>query len=146
MYRFTITASSSITPRNALNQFGIPARVHDAQAGHAEDEGTDRDADGVAVAAGHQGATDHRGDDVEELVAHTVAGLEHVEVVQVVHAGEPAEEPDGHEQADLDPGDRHTDRAGRRGVSADGVDPVADLGPGEDPLRQHDEERSTRAR
>ena len=70
----------------------------------------------------------------------TVAGLEHVEVVQGVHAGEPAEKPYGHEQADLDPGDRHTDRAGRRGVPTHGVDPVSDLGPGEDPLRQHDED------
>src|SRR4029077_18033618 len=95
--------------------------------------------DGVAVTTGHQGATHHRGDDVEELVTHTIAGLEDGEVVQVVHAGEPAEEPYGHEQTDLDASDRHTDRAGRSGVSSNCVDPVSDLGPGEDPLRQRDE-------
>src|SRR5215207_10707031 len=100
-----------------LEPVGIPARVYDAQACHAEDEGTDRNADGAAVAAGHQGATHHRGDDVQELVPHTIAGLEDVEVVQVVHAGEPAEKPYWHEEADLDASDRHTDRAGRSGVS-----------------------------
>ena len=135
-----------MTPRKALNQLGSQPGVDDAEAGHAEDEGADRDADGVAVAAGHQGATHHRGDDVDELVAQAVAGLDDVEVVQGVHAGEPAEEPDGHEQADLDPGDRHTDRTGRRGVAADGVDPVADLGPLQDVGRQGGEERATRAR
>src|SRR5215218_854985 len=110
-----------------LEPVRVPPGVDDAEAGHAEDEGTDGDADGVAVAAGEERATHDGGDDVEELVADAVAGLERVVVVQVVHAGEPGEEGNGHEEADLDPGDRDTHRASRGGVAADGVDPVADL-------------------
>src|SRR6478752_10815942 len=105
-----------------LEPVRVPPGIHDAQAGHAEDEGADGHADRVAVTAGQERATDHRGDDVEELVAHAVAGLEGVEVVEVVHAGEPGEEGHGHEETDLDPGDRHAHGASRGGVAADRVD------------------------
>src|SRR5262245_32076114 len=44
-----------------LEPVGVPAGVDDAEAGHAEDEGADGDADGVAVAAGEEGAADHGG-------------------------------------------------------------------------------------
>src|SRR6476620_2922477 len=119
---------------------GVPAGVDDAEARHAEDERADGDADGVAVAAGEQRATHDRGDDVEELVADAVAGLEGVELVERVHADEPAEERHAHEQADLDGLDRDADGTGGVGVAADGVDPVADLGALEDERRQGDEE------
>src|SRR6476661_10062388 len=75
-----------------LEPVRVPPGIHDAQAGHAEDEGADGHADGVAVAAGEHRAADDRRDDVEELVADAVAGLERVVVVQVVHAGEPGQE------------------------------------------------------
>src|SRR3954471_5658343 len=74
-----------------LEPVGVPAGVDDAQAGHAEDERADGDADRVAEAAGEQGAADHRGDDVEELVADAAAGLQRVEAEQLVHADEPAQ-------------------------------------------------------
>src|SRR6476661_5731660 len=109
---------------------GVPAGVDDAEARHAEDERADGDA--VAVAAGEQRATHDRGDDVEELVADAVAGLEGVELVERVHADEPAEERHAHEEADLDGLDRDADGTGGVGVAADGVDPVADLGALED--------------
>src|SRR6478736_4977534 len=70
----------------------VPAGVDDAEARHAEDERADGDADGVAVAAGEEGSADDGGDDVEELVPDAVAGLEGVELVEGVHADEPAEE------------------------------------------------------
>ena len=92
-----------------LEPVGVPAGVDDAEAGHAEDERADRDADRVAVAAGEQRAADDRGDDVEELVADAVAGLQRVEPVEGVHADEPAEERHRHEQADL-----RTQRPARR--------------------------------
>src|SRR6478735_11007845 len=55
-----------------LEPVRVPPGVDDAQAGHAEDEGADGHADGVAVAAGQERATHDGGDDVEELVAHAV--------------------------------------------------------------------------
>src|SRR6478735_6191913 len=119
----------------------VPAGVDDAEARHAEDERAEGDADGVAVAARQQRAADDRRDDVEELVADAVAGLQDVEVVEVVHAGEPAEERDGHEEADLDGGDGHADRSGGRRVATHGIDPVADLGALEHIGRQGDEEQ-----
>src|SRR3954463_3167127 len=94
-------------PEERPEPVGVPAGVHDAEAGHAEDEGADRDTDAVAVSAGEQGSADHRGDDVKELVTYAVAGLQHVEVVEVVHSGEPGKEGDCHEQSDLDTYDRH---------------------------------------
>src|SRR6478752_7553309 len=99
---------------------GGPAGVDDAEARHAEDEGAESHTDGVAVAAGEQRAAHDRSDDVEELVADAVASLQDVEVVEVVHAGEPAEERHGHEEAHLDGGDGHTDGASRSGIAADG--------------------------
>src|SRR3954451_5955397 len=113
-------------PEERLEPVGIPAGVHDAEAGHAEDESADGDTDAVAVATGEQGSAYHRGDDVEELVTHAVAGLQHIEVVEVVHSGEPGEEGHRHEQADLDTYDRDTHGASRGSIAADGEDPVAD--------------------
>src|SRR6476661_4250757 len=80
-----------------LEPVRVPACVDDAEARHAEDERADGDAEGVAVAAGQERAADDRRDDVEELVADAVAGLEGVVVVEVVHAGEPAQEGHRHE-------------------------------------------------
>src|SRR5919112_3015240 len=70
----------------------VPAGVHDALGGHAEDERAERGADRRAVAAGEQGATDDRGDDVDELVADAEAGLDGAEVEQQVHPEEPGQE------------------------------------------------------
>src|SRR3712207_6533550 len=53
----------------------VPAGVDDALGGHPEDDRADGGADRRAVAAGEQAAADHRGDDVEELVADALAGL-----------------------------------------------------------------------
>ena len=71
-------------------------------------------------------------DDVEELVADTLAGLHGVEREQQVHSHEPGAEADEHEQTDLDPGDRHADGTSRVLVATDREDPVADSG-----LHQH---------
>src|SRR3954470_4634333 len=68
---------------------GIPAGGDDAEAGHAQGEGADGHADGVAVAAGQESAADNRSDDVEELVADAVAGLEAVGGDEVGPAGVP---------------------------------------------------------
>src|ERR671915_776395 len=95
-----------------LEPVRVPAGEHDALGGHAEDERADRGADRRAVAAGEQAAADHRGDDVEELVAHALAGLHGVEREQGVHPVEPAHERDAHEQADLHLVHRDADRAG----------------------------------
>src|SRR4051812_47195003 len=107
--------------------------VDDALHGHAEDERADRGTDRGAVAAGEQAAAHDRGDDVAELVPDAEAGLHRGGVEQQVHAVEPAQERHAHEQADLDLRDGHADRAGGRGVAADGEDPVAGPGAQQDP-------------
>ena len=107
---------------------GVPASVHDALVGHAEDEGADSGADGGAAAAGEGAAADHCGDDVEEFVADTVAGLDGVEGEEGVHAYEPGGEADEHEEGDFDPTDWYADGSGGFLVAADGEDPVAEFG------------------
>src|SRR5262249_59602425 len=93
-----------------------------------------------AVAAGEQAAADDRGDDVDELVADALAGLDGVELEQGVHAGEPGHQANGHEQADLHPGHRHADGPGADRGSADREDPVADVGAEQDPGRDDHED------
>src|SRR5258707_11591421 len=72
-----------------LEPIGFPAGVYDALLHHAEDECADRGADRGAVSAGQQAAADHRGDNVDELVADTLPGLHRVEREQQMHPGEP---------------------------------------------------------
>src|SRR5690349_12240247 len=120
---------------------GVEPGVDDALLGHAEDERADGGADRGAVAAGEQTPAHDRGDDVAELVAHAQAGLHGGGVEQQVHAVEPAQEPDTHEQPDLDLRDGHADRAGRGGVAADGEDPVAGSGAQQDPGGQRGEQQ-----
>src|SRR6185312_12236063 len=115
--------------------------VDDALLGHAEDERADGRADGRPVATGEQTAADDRGDDVAELVAHTQAGLHRGGVEQQVHAVEPAQEPDAHEQPDLDLGHGYADGAGGGGVAAHGEDPVAGAGAEQDPGGQRGEQQ-----
>src|SRR4029450_5664854 len=95
--------------KEGLEPVGVPAGIDDAEAGHAEDECADGHPPRVAVAAGQQCSAHYCGDDVEELIPHAVAGLQRVEPVQVVHAGEPAEEGHRHKKSDLDPSHRHAD-------------------------------------
>ena len=59
-----------------LEPVRVPAGIDDALVDHAEDERADQGADRGAVPAGEQAATDDRGDDVEELVAHALTRTE----------------------------------------------------------------------
>src|SRR5215467_11803796 len=52
----------------------VPARVDHALEGHADDAGAEGGADGRAVPAGEQAPAHHRGDDVVELIPHTLLG------------------------------------------------------------------------
>src|SRR4051794_36403746 len=128
-------------PEEGLEPVRVPACVDDAQAGHAEDECTDGDADGVPVAAGEPHAAHDRRDDVEELVADAVAGLQDVEVVEVVHPAEPAQKCDRHEQANLYPHDGHTDGSRGTRVPTNSEDPVTDLGARQHVRREHGEQQ-----
>src|SRR5690606_31998959 len=118
----------------------VPAGVDDALLGHAVDERADHGADDGAVAAGEQAAADHRRHDVEQLAADALTGLLRPGGGDQVHAAEPGEEADRHEQADLDLGDRHADRAGAVRAAAHRVDPVPDPGAQQHPGGQAGEE------
>src|SRR6185312_2661625 len=76
--------------------------------------------------AGQQAAPDHRGDDVDELVAHPLTRLHGIEREQQMHPGEPGTKPDKHEQPDLHRGHRHTHRPRTFLIPTHGEDPVAD--------------------
>src|SRR5919106_2432121 len=105
-----------------LEPVGVDAGVEDALAHGAEDQGTERGADHRAVAAGEQRAADHRGDDRLELLEHAT---QHVGRALVEHldAGIEGRRAGGeHEQALLDPGDRHADVARRHRIAARGED------------------------
>src|SRR3954454_15190879 len=111
-----------------LEPVRVPVGVDDALLDHAEHERPEDRADRGTRAAGQQTAADHRRGDVDQFLAHTLAGLHGVEGEQVVHAHEPGGEADQHEQADLREGDRHAPRPGGVLVAAHREDPVAVLG------------------
>src|SRR6202140_5602480 len=58
---------------------GVPAGKDDADLSEADDKRPDRCTDRGTVAAGQQAPSDHRGDDEEELLANTLAGLDSLE-------------------------------------------------------------------
>ena len=98
--------------------------------GDGHDDRAERGTDHRAVAAGHQAATDDGGDDVLELQADALVGLDRAVAQGDQRAGEAAAQRHGDEQADLDLAGGHTDRPGGVLVAADGEDPVAPLGLG----------------
>src|SRR5450759_2546418 len=116
---------------------GIPAGEDDADLREADDQRPDRRSDRGTVAAGQQAPSNHRGDDEEEFLTNTLAGLDSLEAQRDHDPDQRRRHGGAHEEDDF--GARHRDaHAARRvRVAADGVDPVSKGGLGQHPCRGH---------